>query len=93
MKSLALALCVMSASGGLFAQKRGWQPSPGHTQIPILPGTHFDKRLYPGLDAADKLSCRPDFAVALYPGHLWISKQGFELNPDIPVNRRDGPIW
>jgi acetyl esterase/lipase len=44
--------------------------------------TQFEKRLYPALDAADKESCRPDFAVALYPGHLsiaaaeWDAQQG-----------------
>jgi acetyl esterase/lipase len=30
--------------------------------------THFERRLYRAVDAADKQSCRPDFAVALYPG-------------------------
>jgi acetyl esterase/lipase len=35
--------------------------------------TYFNKRLYPVADAADKESCRPDFAVVLYPGHLSIS--------------------
>jgi acetyl esterase/lipase len=35
--------------------------------------THFEKRLYPARDAADKESCRPDFAVAVYPGHLSLS--------------------
>ena len=34
---------------------------------------HFEKRLYPAVDAADKESCRPDFAVVLYPGHLTLS--------------------
>jgi acetyl esterase/lipase len=44
--------------------------------------THFEKRLYPAVDAADKESCRPDFAVAVYPGHLslaaaeWDAQQG-----------------
>jgi acetyl esterase/lipase len=44
--------------------------------------TSFAKRLYPVVDAADKESCRPDFAVAIYPGHLslsaaeWDAKQG-----------------
>jgi acetyl esterase/lipase len=44
--------------------------------------THFEQRLYPAVDAADKESCRPDFAVAIYPGHLsiaaaeWDVKQG-----------------
>ena len=35
--------------------------------------THFAKRLYPPVDAADKESCRPDFAVSIYPGHLSLS--------------------
>ena len=30
--------------------------------------TYFEHRLYPDVDAADKESCRPDFAVALH-GH------------------------
>ena len=33
--------------------------------------THFNHRLYAPVDAADRESCRPDFAVAIYPGHLW----------------------
>jgi acetyl esterase/lipase len=43
---------------------------------------HFAQRLYPAVDEADKLSCRPDFAVAIYPGHLnlsaaeWDARQG-----------------
>ena len=45
----------------------------GHLVADI--STHFDKRLYPAVDAADKESCRPDFAVALYPGHLWIGSE------------------
>jgi acetyl esterase/lipase len=35
--------------------------------------THFARRLYPPVDAADKESCRPDFAVVIYPGHLSFS--------------------
>ena len=30
--------------------------------------THFQKRLYPAVDAADKESCRPDFAWLFIPG-------------------------
>ena len=45
--------------------------------------THFDKRLYPAIDAADQLSCRPDFAVIVYPGYLADASKNFEPNPDI----------
>jgi acetyl esterase/lipase len=39
---------------------------------------HFAKRLYPAVDAADKESCRPDFAVVLYPGHLSLSAAEYD---------------
>ena len=47
---------------------------------------HFEHRLYPAVDAADRESCRPDFAVAIYPGHLSLSDEGPGLNPDINRN-------
>jgi acetyl esterase/lipase len=49
--------------------------------------THFDHRLYPPVDASDQESCRPDFAVVLYPGHLW-TESNLELNPSIRVTRQ-----
>ena len=55
--------------------------------------TNFKRRLYPAVDAADKESCRPDFAVALYPGHLWVDEGKFELNPDVPVTSRTSPTF
>lgn len=64
----------------------------GHLVTDI--STHFDKRAYPAVDAADNVSCRPDFAVALYPGHLWISAyKGLKLNPDVPVTRKTPPTF
>jgi acetyl esterase/lipase len=57
--------------------------------------THFDRRLYPAVDAADKESCRPDFAVALYPGHLSLAADSIELNPDIRthITRQTPPTF
>ena len=40
----------------------------GHLVAAI--SNHYDHRIYPPVDAADKQSCRPDFAIAIYPGHL-----------------------
>jgi acetyl esterase/lipase len=55
--------------------------------------THFERRLYPAVDAADRVSCRPDFAVALYPGHLAVPERHFALNPDIRVTSRTPPTF
>jgi acetyl esterase/lipase len=63
----------------------------GHLVAAI--GTHFKQRLYPAVDAADKESCRPDFAVALYPGHLWVDDKKFELNPEVPVTSETPPTF
>ena len=61
--------------------------------------THFALRTYKRVDAADKLSCRPDFAIALYPGHLCAHEDedratrdetDLHMRPDIRV-RADTP--
>jgi acetyl esterase/lipase len=63
----------------------------GHMVAAI--STHFAKRLYPAVDAADTVSCRPDFAIALYPGHLAVPEKHFALNPDIRVTSRTPPTF
>ena len=69
----------------------------GHLVADI--STHFEERSYPAVDAADKESCRPDFAVALYPGHLcnWpghpCSDKTFALNPHIHVTKQTPPTF
>ncbi len=55
--------------------------------------THFERRTYPAVDAADKEMFRPDFAVAIYPGHLWVDEKKFELNPEVPVTGETPPTF
>ncbi len=50
----------------------------GHLVAAI--STHFKQHLYPAVDAADKESCRPDFAIALYPGHLSLASVAWDKN-------------
>jgi acetyl esterase/lipase len=56
--------------------------------------THFARRAYAPVDAADKVSCRPDFAVAIYPGHMRENTtKEFDLNPEIPVTDKTPPTF
>ena len=55
--------------------------------------THFEKRLYDAIDAADQQSCRPDFAVIIYPGYLALPDQNFAPNPNIPVTDKTPPSF
>jgi acetyl esterase/lipase len=55
--------------------------------------THFDQRLYDPVDAADKLSCRPDFGVIVYPGYLRVADEGLVPNPDIHPTAQTPPTF
>ena len=55
--------------------------------------THFEQRLYDPIDGADQMSCRPDFAVIVYPGYLAIAEQNFAANPDISVTSKIPPSF
>lgn len=53
--------------------------------------TNFAPRLYAPVDAADKESARPDFAMPIYPGHLATDED--KLNPHVPVSRDTPPTF
>jgi acetyl esterase/lipase len=55
--------------------------------------THFEKRLYDPVDGADKVSCRPDFAVIVYPGYLALAEQNFAPNSEIRVTDKTPPTF
>ena len=43
--------------------------------------THFGATLYAPMDAVDRETSRPDFAIAVYPGHLAVARDSTVLNP------------
>ncbi|MGA8089615.1 MAG: alpha/beta hydrolase [Terracidiphilus sp.] len=55
--------------------------------------THFDKRLYDSIDAADQLSCRPDFAFIIYPGYLANAAEHMAPNADINPTAQTPPTF
>ncbi len=54
--------------------------------------TNFDKRAYEARDDTDKISCRPDFVVLIYPAYL-IAKDKDELAPEIRVRKECPPTF
>ncbi|MFC4526305.1 alpha/beta hydrolase [Dyella halodurans] len=53
--------------------------------------TNFNRSLYAPVDAADKESARPDFAMPIYPGHL--TEGGGKLNTNVPVSSETPPTF
>src|SRR5262249_39361811 len=54
--------------------------------------TNSDKRAYEPVDDTDKVSCRPDFAVLLYPAYLTVRGKD-ELAPEIRVTKDTPPTF
>jgi acetyl esterase/lipase len=88
---------------GLVRQHaREWQIDPkkigvlgfsagGHLAAAV--STNFERRVYPAVDAADEESCRPDFAVVLYPGHMRKNAGALGLNRYLPASSRTPPTF
>jgi acetyl esterase/lipase len=62
----------------------------GH--LAIATATSFEKPTYEPIDDVDKVSCRPDFAIAVYPGYLK-AKDKDELAPGLRIPANTPPIF
>jgi acetyl esterase/lipase len=84
-----------AAEWGIDPQKIGVLGFSAGGHLVAAISTHFTQRLYTAVDADDKESCRPDFAVAIYPGHLSLAENSLALNPDIRthITRQTPPTF
>jgi acetyl esterase/lipase len=54
----------------------------------------WQKRLYRPIDEADRQSARPDFAITVYPGHLWRKTDDpLAFNRDLHVTAQTPPTF
>jgi acetyl esterase/lipase len=63
----------------------------GH--LSAMASTAFDARSYPAADDADKESCRPDFAVLVYPAWLVVKDDVTKLSPELKVTAASSPAF
>ena len=62
----------------------------GH--LAIATATNFEKRTYEPIDEVDKVSCRPDFAILVYPGYPK-AKDKDELAPGLRIPAGTPPVF
>ena len=55
--------------------------------------TNYEARTYPRIDEADDQSCRPDFAVLIYPAYLTVKDQKDAVAPELKVTDRTPPTF
>ena len=78
---------------GIDAKRVGVLGFSAGAHLSAAISTHYDKRLYDRVDAADDLSCRPDFAVVVYPGYLALAEQNMVTNPEIKPTKDTPPTF
>jgi acetyl esterase/lipase len=76
---------------GLDPQRIGMVGFSAGGHLALATATSFEKRTYEPIDAIDKVSCRPDFAVLCYSGYLK-AKEKEETSPGIRVPADTPPI-
>lgn len=59
----------------------------GH--LSAMASNNFEQRTYPVVDAADKVSCRPDFCLLVYPAYL--DGDNFQLTSELKVSSSTPP--
>ena len=52
-----------------------------------------EQRSYPLVDDADSASCRPDFAIIIYPGYLTVKEDGDKIAPDLKITTNTPPSF
>ena len=78
---------------GVNPEKVGFLGFSAGGHLTAWVSTNFDKRAYDGVDGADKLSSRPDFAVVIYPGGLLDKTDKEKLAPEIRVSKDTPPSF
>ena len=90
------------ALGMVRSHAKDWEIDPSRVGIlGFSAGGHLaawasaspgDRRSYDAIDAADKLSARPDFTVLIYPAYL-LKKGADSVTPEIPIDAEYPPTF
>jgi acetyl esterase/lipase len=82
-----------AAEWGIDPKRVGVIGFSAGAHLSVAVSNHYDKRIYDPVDAADQLSCRPDFAIVLYPGYTALANQNYAPNPDIQPTANTPPTF
>jgi acetyl esterase/lipase len=55
--------------------------------------TSYEQRTYELIDAVDKLSCRPDFSLLIYPAYLFSKDSEDLIAADLPIHAQMPPAF
>jgi acetyl esterase/lipase len=93
---------VQRAIGIVRHRAAEWKIDPGRIgvlgfsaggHLAAAASNNFATRAYPAVDDADKASCRPDFALLIYPAYLTTKEDLTKVAPELPVTKDTPPTF
>jgi len=63
----------------------------GHLSAAL--SSNYRERIYPPVDEADKMTCRPDFQVLIYPGGLTRKDENDKVAPEVAATTNTPPTF
>jgi len=93
---------VQRALGLVRAHAKAWDINPHRVgvlgfsaggNLAAELAAHSRARAYPVVDAADAVSCRPDFQLLIYPAYLVSKEDPTKLNSDVAVSSGTPPTF
>jgi len=82
-----------AAEWGLDPRRIGILGFSAGAHLAAAASTNHRERTYPLADDADRLGCRPDFTVLIYPAYLTVKEQGDKVAPELPVTTNTPPTF
>ena len=70
---------------GIDPQRLGVLGFSAGGHLAAVASNQHERRTYPRIDDADDVSCRPDFAVLIYPAYLTLRDQNDAIAPELPI--------
>ncbi|MBM81889.1 MAG: xylanase [Planctomycetaceae bacterium] len=84
-----------AANWGIDVNRVGVMGFSAGGHLTVMTGTHWDKPAYENIDAADELSCRPDFLCPIYAAYLGPDYKDnvAKLGPLVRVSKNTPPTF
>jgi acetyl esterase/lipase len=93
---------VQRALGIMRSHAKDWNLNPKHIgvlgfsaggHLSATVSNNYQKRTYDLIDAADEISCRPDFTLLIYPAYLTTKEDPYQLAPEVCITSNTPPAF
>ena len=82
-----------AASCGINPERIGIMGFSAGAHLAAVLSCNYAQRGYAPIDAADRVSCRPDFTMLIYPAYLTMPKDGDKIAPELNITSNMPPTF